>query len=278
MVQDSLADLFSQTHTRQFGQINQWFEKCHPNLDSATDEELLLTLRRLLIGKLNKEIVRMLSEADPALADILRNLRIALKKSLLFCQATLFTEKYLFTREIDPLLHQPPMTEEVLEQEFLRTARTRDNVPQLLHKLHTVLAGQDDYQRVVPLISTALLFKKIQTVRHLAVESSEDSVEEELARSNLVDAIDVAISRLSGRMHGSYVGSGKCTDEVFRGYMDTIREMFLNHVGVGDGDNPSFFEGLRLHLPGLTKETYKNQHKSPFEYLVSLMKKELSSL
>ena len=278
VVQDSLADLFSQNHIRQFGQITQWFEKLHPDLEAATDEELVLTLRRLVIGKLNKEIVRMLGEADPTLADILRNLKLSLKKSDLFYQATFFTDKCLLTRDADPLLHQPPMAEEFLEQEFLRTARTRDNVPQLLQKLHAVLVMQDQYQRVVHVVAAALLFKRIQTARFLTMESSTETVEEEMVKSNLHDAIDTAISRLSKRMHQSYIESGKCTEEIFQCYMSTIRDIFFDHVGLTEGDGTSFFEGLRTYMPGLTKEMYRSQHKAVLEYLVSLMKDELKSM
>ncbi|MGH2567995.1 MAG: hypothetical protein ACRDGA_06615, partial [Bacteroidota bacterium] len=161
VVYDCIADLFDRDAQGGFPQIQQFFADHITEIEPSSEEKLIATLRHLVFGKVNKNIIRLYSEVDPTLSKILRNLKLAVERSKPFESIVRFDETQLVPCNVDPLLHLPPMPLEWLKQEFVRVVLLHENVPQMLVKLHRVIINQEMYQRAVPLVSTALLFKEI---------------------------------------------------------------------------------------------------------------------
>lgn len=87
----------------------------------------------LVVGKVNNNLVRLYSEAEPALGKILRNIKHALTPESGLGQVARFNEACLVPAGIDLLAHNPPYTFEALQaagagEETGRRTRIRTNV------------------------------------------------------------------------------------------------------------------------------------------------------
>ncbi len=76
---DCIAEIFQQYPAGHFVQLQAYFNSLC--LETASDEEILVHLRRLVFSKVNQAIFRLYNEADPSLAKILRNI----KKGMSIC-------------------------------------------------------------------------------------------------------------------------------------------------------------------------------------------------
>jgi hypothetical protein len=269
IVHDCLADLFQREDSPQFPQIVRFFQTQTPNLDTVSDERLLITLRRLVLGKVSNNIVRIYAEADPVLGKIFRNVTLALERTRLFEKHARFGEAYLRACGATALDDLPPIPMEQLCEKFMASASPQDTIPQMMRKLHAVLSDQEEYQRVVPFVGVALMFKEVYA---RAQEIDEKVIPQHSEDDNIAAVIESVCRQLEGKMHKSYVASGKKSAEVFRQYMIALKEMLMTEFVQGEPDGISYFETLRQHMPRLTKAAYARQHRTAFEYIAKTAK------
>ncbi len=272
IVQDCLADLFHREDSQQFPQIVRFFQNQIPNLDQASDERLLLTLRRLVLGKVSNNIIRLYAEADPILGKIVRNVTLALERTHLFEKHTRFGEAHLIVRGIDPLLHLPPISMDCVQKRFAGIALVRDTIPQMMKKLHKILSEQTEYQRTVPLVGIALMFKEVYA---LGWEHAEQTPEQQGEAGDIPGIIDDVCRRLEAEMHRTYVGGGKRSSNEFRCYMLALKEVLTGEFVHNGSDSISYFDHLRREMPHLTKTNYAQQHRTAFEYMAKTAKERV---
>ncbi len=278
VIQDALGDLFARKHNRQFHHLITFFNRWHPDMDAATDTELQRSLRVLVSGKIGKELIRLLTDADPGLADVLRNMKLGLKRTRLFYLTTRFNDKFLLPCEGDPLLDKPEMTGEVLERELFCVCRANDTVPELLRKLHVIIMNQDHCRRTVRFVPLALIFRKIVTLHELPDASSPDEVESDVMRAQLAQLVERAVCDVSTAARRTYVEHGKCSEREFNAYVAALKTIFDHHVQPGHYSDETFIRTLGDHLDGLTTEEYTTRHKSILEYMVRMTKERLKGL
>ena len=276
LIHDAFMKLFLRNSSGEFPRIGEYIKKTHPDLDNATEEELLRTLRIIIAGSVYQAMIDNLKRRDKRLSDILRSIDYTLKTTQLFYKTTRFNDKVLVPRAAARLHQRPVIPLEFLSQQLQQSACANDTVPQLLRKLHGILVEQDAYQRILSVVDTGLLFKEIRTQQH--GEITGHALEPDAVRADLALRIQEAADRLYERMHDSYVGKHKWTDLEYKAAIQTARDVFLQTIEPGMDDEESFFELARRHLPELKKDDYLKNHKHKIEYLVSLMKSELKDL
>ena len=225
----------------------------------------------MVLGKVNNNIIRLYSEADPALGKILRNLKLALERTQLFEQVSRFGETYLIPRGVKALLHLPPIREDCIREAFSRIVCVYDNIPQMLRKLHSVLSEVQEFQRAVTLVSAALLFKEVYKVAW-EEESNGGSVEQHLPSYDIKTLIEQVCKRMSTEMHSVYVGSGRRSDEVFRCYMRALNGILMQEFAEDSEAAETYYEHLRTAIPDLTKAAYTKEHRTTLEYLAKMAK------
>ncbi len=274
VVYDCLADLFQRDEEREFPQIRSYMERHIHNIEQCSDEELVVELRRLVIGKVNNNIVRLYSEADPALGRILRNLKLAVEKTGLFEYMTRFNELYLVPRTIDPQMTSPPMPADYLKQEFSRIALIHENVPELLKKLHDVVVDQKEYQRALPFVACAILFKEVYILGWSGEEKTEMATEFQV-NEDVRRITEEVCALLYTEMRPKYVGKGKCNEEAFGKYITALKEILLNTFASAGSDGKSYFEYLKVQIPDLDKEGYLAEHRTTLEYFAKLAKERM---
>ena len=275
-VYDCIADLFYRDDTGLFTRFQAYFEKHVGDVSSISEEELTIALRRLIFGKINNNIVRLYSEADPSLGKILRNLKIALDRSTLFEERVRFGDVCLVPRASDPLFHLPPLQFDSLRQEFSRIVRVHDNVPEMLKKLHAVLVGQEEFQRAVSVVSTGVLFKETYT---LGWETDQEAIvhEEKTDSAHLVKIVEDVCLKLRTDLYPKYVEKGKCSNEVFGKYIEAVRSIPKSPLTDQEHEDSTFYQHLCGQMPGLTKEEYQRDHRTIIEYLTRVGKERLKT-
>jgi len=273
VVYDCLADLFQRDDSGGFPQIRNFLERQLSDVDKCSNQELLIALRTLVVAKVNDNIVRLYGEADPALRKILRNLKLALERSQLFDQLSRFNETYLVPRGVDPILHRPPIPLDFLKQEFSRVVVLDDNVPDMLKKLHRTICGQEEYQRAVPLVVSAILFKEVYALGWKTEQEAEILQQEnEAVEIDARHIVDDVCGKLETEMRPSYVQGGKCNQKLFGDYIQAVRNILMDEFGNHQTEKRSYFECLKMQMSGLTKERYLQQHRTIMEYFAKIAK------
>lgn len=269
VVYDCLADLFHRDQSGTFPQITMFFRNQLVDIEEASEEHVLITLRRLVLGKVNNNIVRLYSEADPALAKIIRNVKLGIERTGLFELEQKFGEVHLIPRGIVHRTDLPGIPAEVLREEIVRVILIHDPIPNILRKLHTVLLDQRGHQASVSLVQIALLIKEVYALDSIvSVENDEylDSGEQE----DIQKVLDRVCQKLASKKRASYVVNGKLDGVTFDLYISLVREILLENCSGGPDAGRSYFEWFRTRLPDLTHQEYMERHRVSFEYLVRL--------
>jgi hypothetical protein len=272
IVHDCLADLFYRENSPAFPQIVNFFERELPSIDRANDQRLLRTLRRLVLGKVNNNIIRLYAEADPVLGKVLRNVTFALGRAPLFEKCIRFGEAYLMALGVERLPHLPPIPMDHVQERFATVALIHDTIPMMMRKLHQILSEQCEYQRAVPLVATALMFREVYA---LGWEKEEQELDQSGEADDIPRIIDRVTRQFETEMHKIYVESGKKSAELLQQYMLALEEMLTGVFVRDEGNNISYFDYLKQRMPELTKRTYEKQHRSAFEYMAKKAKERV---
>ncbi len=279
-VYDCLADLFARDDQGNFQSIRKFFDAQLPDWESGDADGLIVTLRHLVFAKINNGIIRLYSEADPALGKILRNMKKALETRSLFEQTTRFGDVFLVPAGADPLFHLPPLAPDQIQRAFSLAVLLHDNVPTMLSKLRSVLIDQNDCQRSVLMMTAALMFKEIYELG--GEEASQPNVaEERLERERLGKIITKIRGEMWAELHPGYVGKGKCSEEIFAKYLDAMDDILQGFLADDNPDGFTFYEHLRAKMPELTPGEYRKNHRITLEYFAKVgrerIRKELKS-
>ena len=158
---DCIAELFRKDTDGNYIQLFSYFNGL--SLTTARDEEILAHLRRLVFSKVNQGVYRLYSEADPSLAKILRNTKLAISSLKNFTEVERFGEPCIAPSLCDTLEDCPAIEREFLEQQFIKHTTGREHIPELLAKLSLYLREQNEHSRIIPFMMTGILFRTIYT-------------------------------------------------------------------------------------------------------------------
>lgn len=272
IVYDCIADLFARDKDLKFPQLIAYFSKHLADTGEPSDALLTMLLRRLVLGKINQNIIRLYAESDPALGKILRNLKLGIERTRLFDQVDHFGETCLVPRDVDLLLFARPMPSDLIRRRFLESVLVHNTVPEMLTRLHDILVSQNDYQRTVTLAEIALLIKEIYAVGNNDVQSQTAEFEQQGEQDDIAKVALRVCTWLDAEKRSAYVGKGKTTDFLFDIYLLAICDILRLHFGDGQVEEHSYFELLGRRLPDLTREQYEEHHRTILEYLAKLGK------
>lgn len=275
IVHDCIADLFLRDADGRFPLIQTYFEEQLIGQPDASDELHVVILRRLIFGKVNNAIVRLYSEADPQLAKIIRNLKLALERTQLFEHVQRFGESYLIPRNSEVLFEQPPFDHECLRFRFSEIACIHDTMPALIHKLYRILTEQSEFQRTVPIMVVGLLCKEIYRLGW-ELDAAEDAiVEQEMSQWELIPVVNRICKGMHRELYESYVDRNKLTRDEYDSILESVNDILVHDFGNGQEPRKTYFEHLQSRLPGLTSNEYHVKFKTIFEYCAKVAKRRL---
>jgi hypothetical protein len=265
---DCIAEIFQQDRAGHFVQLQGYFNSLC--LETASDEETLVHLRRLVFSKVNQAIFRLYHEADPALAKILRNIKLAIYSLQHFVEVERFGETCIAPSLCETLEHLPAIDREELERDLLELTTGAERIPDLLAILSVYLRQQTEHCRIVPLVAVAFLFRSIYTSKHYLPRTEESSPENTFVADDTMAIIQRACGEIRKQMEKRYVAKGKVPKETFEQYFKVIETGLRMRYVDQDGQDFSLYESLRNLVPDLSKEDYYQSHKDRLEYLSRL--------
>jgi hypothetical protein len=275
IVYDCLADLFQRDEKGMFVRIQSYFSRDDVARGDASDEELLVALRRLVFLKVQNNLIRLLSDADPTLGKVLRNIRLAMQKEKLFMEVDRFGETYLATVHSPFPSTKPACSLEWLERELLRVVLLQDTTNIILRRLRTMLEEQTEFQRAVPLIPLALIVRKVFALRWETEEVVGGITSESLQDEEVRRAASRVCETVRKKMAEAYGKKRKLSGTMVERYLAAIEDILIQDFASEGRDGTSYFEILRRRIPSLTKSVYMKKHRSVVEYLAKSAKKEM---
>ena len=277
LIYDCIADLFVRDAKGRFTEIEQFFRRELEEPGDCSDALLFDTLRRIVFGRVNNNLIRFHSEVDPSFGKILHNLDVSLTRTRHFEKFVRFGETYLACCEVELLFERPPTPFEYLRGRLSQAVLVHDSMPVMLEKLYNSLAGQEEYQRIVPFLWVVSVLKEVYARGVEAdINGHLPAFEHEDAEEGL-KLIEDACSSIRKELHLHYVGGGKTSEELFDTYLATASEILSDSIaGIQDG-HKHFFDYLAERMPAVTREEYVNRHKQILEYFVRCAKNKVKA-
>jgi hypothetical protein len=276
VVYDCIADLFVRDNAGHFTEIARFFNKEIEDSSRCSDALMLDTLRRIVFGKVNVNLIRIHSGADPVFGKILHNLDVALSRSRLFEKYVRFGETTLACCDSDLLLHLPAPPLEYLREQLSRSVLIQDSLPTMLGKLYDILQDQQEFQRTVPFICVGMLLKEVYALGAEAESEQEQSSLDDLERKDVARLVQEVCANLRTDMFSHYVVTGKMTEDIFETYLQAASGILADLALNGRDNCRPYFEYMSDRMPEISKEEYINRHKSVLEHFVRVAKHGIS--
>jgi hypothetical protein len=264
---DCIADLFRRDDQGHLVQIRAYFESI-PR-EGTSDQELLAHLSRLIFAKVNQGIYRILNEVDPGLGKILRNTKLAIQSLQQFSIVERFGELSIAPASLDSLEHLPQFDRAALHAALSRVSNGSENIPTLLAKLALHLRQQVDHSRLVPLMTVSLAIRDVYKGTEAVVIESH-TMDDPFAEQDIILLIKECCKEVRREMEEKYVERKKLPADVFDTYFSVIHDSLLRKYLGSDGYPASLYELLRQRLPGVTHDSYNEDHRARLEYLARL--------
>lgn len=271
---DCIADLFVRDDQNAVVQLKGYFGSL--GVDQLSDEALLAHLRRLICSKVNQSIFRLYNEIDPALGKILRNIKLAILALRNFDESEWMGETIITPVTCDSLSGREDIPPDVLEAELRKDLSGRERIPELMSKLALILRRQNEYSRSVPLMLVARVFRSIYSEPMQAVAVGP-TAELNLLKEDAATLIRHACGSIQREMLPRYVGKKKVSETTYGHYFAVIEQRLLSMVVSEDGVDFSYYQELRKHMPGLTREHYAKAHRATLEYLGRMVEERFRS-
>jgi hypothetical protein len=271
---DCIADLFERDASGRYRQLAAYFEAT--DVRACAPEELLILLRRLVYSRTANGMFRAFSEADPAFSRILRNVKLALQALPQFEERERFGDVHLAPLLCATLEHLPLFEPAELEAALAAECTGAENVPDMMAKIALLLRRQEDRSRLVPLMHVAAAIRGVYDSKNrplLATPAASDTPVDETP-----ELISTACAQVKADMRRSYRDRKRIPAEVYETYFAVVADSLRERVHGGNGNAASYFDLLRVYLPGITPEGYRTEHRSRIEYLGSLVQERLRGL
>jgi hypothetical protein len=273
LAMDCIANMFERDDRGNFVRIRSYFKGIE--IENDTEEQLLIHLRRLVFTIVNDELFRIYRAQDPSLSHIIRNIKTSLKYIPEVIAERADGDVWLYLENETPEEAERP----IIPYEFLRLhlyARfsATMSLTAILMEIITIINEQDHYRKRYPITAIALLVRSLLATK---VESGlvEYPSDETLRSDEIRGFLHECVEEVRNRMHDCYVPAGKVTEKQYDAYFRAIEDILVAQYVNNDGFDRSFYDYVRSYLRRLSVSEYRRTHRSYFEYLVKLSRKEL---
>ncbi len=129
------------------------------DLAAASDQELLMFLRRLVFTRVNAVVLRVYAEADPVLGEIIRELQFCAGTLGIFAESERFGIPMLTPVLCKPYLHRPIFTFDELVNALRRLSLDAGRFHAAMARLSLYLRSQSERACAVPLVTLAVAYR-----------------------------------------------------------------------------------------------------------------------
>ncbi len=268
---DCIAELFERDEQKQLVHFVTYFSNF--NVASLSDQELLLQFRRIVTSAVNQSLMHVYRDFDPELGKILRNIKLAIAAHKAFIESDRFDETCIAPIDAEGAEHHPTPDQLTIFELMTRHVSGNEFVPQMLSIYSRVIREQEEYSRIVPLLTIAMAFRALYASKRApAVQSTnghDTSFEmEEIIRHR------ITVIRSSILNHHHHKSS---TAEHIHHYFQTIQDMFLSKIDASEVKAESMFKGLQSYISDLTMDEYRRSHRTKIEYYYRLCREAIAT-
>lgn len=246
------------------------------NKNGEEDDLIFVKLKTLVIGKVNDHLFKLYRESDSDLGKLIRNIKLNVIKinDLELVRKngslTILSRKFLHVED-----HKPQFPREVFYSELLPRIRGKTSLKAILQEIPFVLSVQKLYVNYFPLTSTALVIRQIFVEENMLDEIPGVELPSTEERDNLICE---AINNIKNLCGNKYVAANKITADTLEKYFNAIREILVDSYIQYNLQDNSYYDILINFITLSDKEDYMNNHRTRFEYLVSLVRNEFIEL
>lgn len=270
---DCIADLFERDQGGRFVHIEAYFNDAGwPNL---SEQAATIALRRLVFSKVSDGLFRRYREADPQVAKIIRNVKLAVKASPCVKLVRKGNALWLVVSDADFSVRPAPLIPpELVEARILARLHESTTIDHVLSTFVELVETWPTYRNAYPLSAFArTIFDAFRRFGEISSEPTE--TEPFFMRGEIDDAVQAITEEVQSEMYGTYVERKKLRPSTFDAYCRAARDILASQFVPGATIRSSFFEALKFHLPQLTEADYRNDHRHVLEYLTKLARRRL---
>jgi len=289
---DAIADLFERDDEGQFPELQGYFT-C---VEVQDEDDLKQDLGRLVRSAVTDWLFEAYRAADRSLSNQLSALKRAVKQrseahlrrrgrtqwlevtERSGREAQNGSETQADARSDPEARSGRPMPLETLEAHLTGEVAEASSTGDLLEAAMAVLRAHPDYEAAYPLTRLAQAMRTARARVQAVTEHSGPVAHPDrpmLKPEETRHYIEKTLSALQAEKRPTYVGQGKVTKDTYAAYFEALYDRLeARFVPPGDPEM-THYEALAGHLPELTKQDYRSEHRARFEYLEQEAREQL---
>ncbi len=272
---DCISDLFARDDHGRYLALLSYFS-AH-DVGSFSDEDAYFHLQRLTFLTVRNGLFRLYSEMDPQLAKILHNVKVAAHALDLFIDVERLGEACLAPSLCDTAEHLPTVNPDELAAALAEAASGNEFIPELLGKLALLLRRQENFSRIVPVVTIGLTIRAFYEKKKI-LELPDHTTGIDETSIDAHQAIREACKVVRAKTFHKYVDRKKVAREVFDAYFDVVALMLHMRFVENDGGDFQLSENFLKLIPGMTLQEYREKHRNKLEYLARLAHRHAAKL
>ncbi len=270
---DCIAELFERDTHGHLIHFKTYFSNF--DCQQLSEEEILLHFRRLVSSAVNQNLVHVYHNYDPSLGKILRNIKLAVVAHRTFEEVDRFDESCLAPIHCHHAEHLPAMDQEILFLLLAPHVRGDEFIPELLSIFSRCIREQEEYSRIIPVITIALTFRTLLVSKQ---NHRPGSLSGEEHQFEIVELIQKHVEFIKSSMVVRNNGHAKNHQGIMDIYFETITTVLLSKLDGHDGSAESLFEGLKQHMTQLNVHEYREHHRTKLEYYYKLCRESIAAV
>lgn len=273
---DCIAELFARDDTDAFHELQDGFSGPW-SLSELDDVSAAARFRSLVFTHLHQGLIRTYKELDPVFSKILRNIRLALR-----AMPDVEVYERLGMRYVSPVPaghrceERPDLSFQVLQQFAGTLPSGAFVIREFLRRVLDVIAEQTEYRRACALFDLTLVLKH-RIVRERVPLESIATEEHSVLGMDISTIVEEQMQVLRARWYRDYVSSGKLTEERYANYSKALNDLITDLFVLNNGQDLAHPDYLTPYMPGLSRESYRRDHRATFEYMVKVARKTIGA-
>lgn len=268
---DCIADTFQRDERGHFTTLETYFNTF--DWQNTSEDDLTISLRRLIFSKVNEGLFRSYRAEDPNLAKIIRNIKEAIKRNPSFSlQREREVQWIVVGNDNSTLQHLPLAPAAVVEAYITSVLCNTSNTYTAVYAFQDFLKLHPYYRNTFPMSEYARILRACFQNREIP---SENTHEINLSLIDVENALKKTIAYVRSRLHDTYVLKGKISLSMFETYIKALNKILASHFGAPWESATSQYDALATVIPGLSKDSFQNEHRNIMQYLFKISRTKM---
>lgn len=268
---DCIADTFQRDEDGRFITLENYFATF--DWQQASEEELTISLRRLIFSKVNEGLFRSYRAEDPNLAKIIRNVKEAVKRNSSFSLRREREVQWIIVGDSTTSDHYLPLAPTAILENYITSVLCEtSNTYTAVYAFEDFLKQHPYYRNAFPLSEYARVLRACFQNREVPSPATHEI---NLSLIDLDSALKKTIKHVRSKLHDTYVRKGKISLHMFETYISALRKILAYHFGAPSEAVGSQYDALATVIPGLSKDSFQTEHRNIMQYLFKISRTKM---